>query len=30
MQKQVVTDRDRIAAVEEDARVQGIPPGWIR
>jgi len=30
MQKQVVGDKDRIAAIEEDARVQGVPPGWIR
>jgi hypothetical protein len=30
MQKQVVGDRDRITAVEQDARAQGVPPGWIR
>jgi hypothetical protein len=30
MRKQVDADRDRIAAIEEEARVQGIPPGWIR
>ena len=30
MQKQVATDRERISSIEEEARVQGIPPGWIR
>ena len=30
MRKQVVADTEAIAAVEEDARRAGVPPGWIR
>jgi hypothetical protein len=30
LQKQIGADGERIAAIEEDARVKGIPPGWIR
>jgi hypothetical protein len=30
LKKQVQTDTDDIAAIEEDARKKGIPPGWIR
>ena len=28
--KQVAKDKEAIAAIEEDARKKGIPPGWIR
>ena len=28
--KQVASDREAIAAIEDDARKKGIPPGWIR
>jgi len=30
MRKQVVADTEAIAAIEEDARRQGVPPGWLR
>ncbi|MEO6224137.1 MAG: hypothetical protein ABIP90_12890 [Vicinamibacterales bacterium] len=30
MRKQVTADTEAIAAVEEDARREGVPPGWIR
>lgn len=28
--KQIAKDKDAIAAIEDDARKKGIPPGWIR
>ena len=30
MRKQVTADSEAIAAIEEDARREGVPPGWIR
>ena len=30
LKKQIKADTDEIAAIEEDARKKGIPPGWIR
>jgi hypothetical protein len=30
MRKQVIADTEAIAAIEEEARRAGIPPGWIR
>lgn len=30
MRKQVVADTEAIAAIEEEARREGVPPGWIR
>ena len=30
MRKQIVADTDAIAAIEEEARRAGVPPGWIR
>mgnify|MGYP003353034551 FL=1 len=30
LMKQVAKDKEAIAAIEDDARKKGIPPGWIR
>jgi hypothetical protein len=30
MKQQIATDKKAITAIQEDARKQGIPPGWIR
>ena len=30
MKKQVITDAEAIKAIEDEARREGIPPGWIR